>query len=187
MRLPTKRVWSFGPCSPSPGTSTLPPGMSQGCSVPKRSSATSTLGAVAVSLVQPPAYADWKAVSRPGPVLAMPRPGSDGSNVPAILSPTTSIESDSSAIRSAMRRLVLARRLSLITPAGRCVAMIRWMPSERPRCAMSTTPSTNSGTSPASAANSSMTSTSAGGLSGSPRFSRSSRSFAFLRLKRCSR
>ena len=72
-------------------------------------------------------------------------------------------ESDSSAMRSAMRRLVLARRLSLMTPAGRCVARIRWMPSERPRWAMSTTPSTNSGTSPASAANSSTTITSAGG------------------------
>ena len=74
--------------------------------------------------------------------------------------------SDSSAIRSAMRRLVLARRLSLITPAGRCVARIRWMPSERPRWAMSTTPSTNSGTSPTRAANSSMTITSAGGRLG---------------------
>ena len=94
---------------------------------------------------------------------------------------------DSSAMRSATRRLVLARRLSLMTPAGRCVAMIRWMPSERPRWAMSTTPSTNSGTSPASAANSSMTSTSAGGVSGSCRFSSSRRSFAFLRLNRCSR
>ena len=44
-----------------------------------------------------------------------------------------------------------------MTPAGRCVAMIRWMPSERPRWATSTTPSTNSGTSPTSAANSSIT------------------------------
>ena len=113
--------------------------------------------------------------------------GCDGSNMPATGSPTTSFESATSAMRSATRRFVFARRLSLMTPAGRCVAMIRWMPSERPRCAMSTTPSTNSGTSPASAANSSMTSTSAGGVSGSCRFSSSSRSFAFLRLNRCSR
>ena len=82
--------------------------------------------------------------------------GCDGSKRAASFSPTTSSESDSSAMRSAMRRLVLARRLSRMTPAGRCVAMIRWMPSERPRWAMSTTPSTNSGTSPTSAANSSM-------------------------------
>ena len=59
--------------------------------------------------------------------------------------------------------------------------MIRWMPSERPRWAMSTTPSTNSGTSPTRAANSSMMSTRAGGASGSPRFSSSRRSFAPLR------
>ena len=89
-----------------------------------------------------------------------------GRSVPATGSSTTSFESDSSAMRSATRRFVLARRLSLMTPAGRCVAMIRWMPSERPRWAMSTTPSTNSGTSPASAANSSITSTSAGGRLG---------------------
>ena len=66
-------------------------------------------------------------------------------------------------MRSATRRLVLARRLSLITPAGRCVARIRCSPSDRPRWATSTTPSTNSGTSSTSAANSSTTMTRLGG------------------------
>ena len=113
--------------------------------------------------------------------------GSPGRSAPRSGRRRRPCESDSSAIRSATRRLVLARRLSLMTPAGRWVAMIRWMPSERPRWAMSTTPSTNSGTSPTRAANSSITSTSAGGQSGSPRFSSSSRSLAFLRLSRCSR
>ena len=97
--------------------------------------------------------------------------------------PRMSIESSSSAIRSATRRLVLARRLSLITPAGRWVARIRCRPSERPRWATSTTPSTNSGTSFARAANSSTTMTRLGGASGSPARSSSSRSFAFLRLQ----
>ncbi len=48
-----------------------------------------------LGLVARPAsgVADWKGTSRPGPVFAMPRPGSDGSNRPATGSPTTSLES----------------------------------------------------------------------------------------------
>ena len=51
-------------------------------------------------------------------------------------SPTTSIASPVSAQRSAIRRFVLARMSSLITPLGRCVASTRWTPRLRPRCAM---------------------------------------------------
>ena len=83
--------------------------------------------------------------------------------------PSTSALSASSAIRSASRRLVLARRLSLITPVGRWVASTRCRPSERPRWATLTTPSTKSGTSWTRAANSSTTITRLGGVSGSPR------------------
>ncbi len=75
--------------------------------------------------------------------------------------PRTSVLSTSSATRRAMRRFVFARRESLMTPLGRWVAMTRWRPSDRPRWATSMTPSMNSGISDASAANSSMTMTSA--------------------------
>src|SRR5699024_2671830 len=73
----------------------------------------------------------------------------------------------SPANRTATRSFVFARGLSLIAPARRLVAMIRWRPMLRAGWAMSTTPATNSGTSPASAAISSITSTSRGGHSGS--------------------
>ena len=74
-----------------------------------------------------------------------------------------------------------------MTPAGRWVARIRCRPSDRPRWATLTTPSTNSGTSWTSAANSSTTITRLGGASGSPRRSSSSRSLAFLAFRMCSR
>ena len=92
-----------------------------------------------------------------------------------------------SLTRNAIRRLVLARRLSLMTPAGRWVARIRCSPSERPRAATSMTPSTNSGTSVASAANSSTTMIKLGGASGSPDCSSAARSLACLRFKSISR
>ena len=59
----------------------------------------------------------------------------------------TSADSAASVTRSAIRRLVLARISAMTTPAGRWVARIRWMPSDRPRCAMSTSPVTKSGSS----------------------------------------
>ena len=74
----------------------------------------------------------------------------------------TSADSSELVTRSAIRRLVLARMSALTTPAGRCVARIRCTPSERPRRAMSISPSTKSGSSATMAANSSMTSTSRG-------------------------
>ena len=114
---------------------------------PKVSVSTFMSGGGGTSEVHPPAYPVWKGTSRPGPVLDTARPGRAGSKNAASWTPSTSSESSSSAIRSAMRRLVLARRLSLMTPAGRCVARMRCRPSERPRWATSTTPSTNSGTS----------------------------------------
>ena len=67
----------------------------------------------------------------------------------------TSLESSGDAMRRAMRRSVFARILGVTTPCGRCVASNRCMPSERPRWAILTMPSTNSGTSAVSAANSS--------------------------------
>ena len=73
--------------------------------------------------------------------------------------------SASSLTRSAMRTPTLARMRSLITPAGRWVARTRRSPSDRPRAAMSTTPSTNSGISLASVANSSTTMTRSAGAS----------------------
>ena len=71
--------------------------------------------------------------------------------------PITSWLSASSLSRSATRTPTLARMRSLITPAGRWVASTRRSPSERPRAAMSTMPSTNSGISLARVANSSTT------------------------------
>ncbi len=64
-----------------------------------------------------------------------------------------------------MRKFVFARKLSLMTPAGRWVASTRCKPDERPRWATLTTPSTNSGTSWTNAANSSTTMTRLGGAS----------------------
>ena len=67
----------------------------------------------------PPTYAVWNTAMRPGPVLATARPGIAGSKCAASLMPTMSDESSASATRSATLRLVFARRLPLITPAGR--------------------------------------------------------------------
>ena len=75
----------------------------------------------------------------------------------------TSVLSWSSLTRSATRRLVFARMWSSTTPLGRCVASTRWIPRLRPRWAMSTTPSTNSGTSRFKNANSSKTMSRFGG------------------------
>ena len=76
--------------------------------------------------------------------------------------PITSALSAGSVTRSAIRRLVLARMSWETTPEGRCVARMRWMPSDRPRWAMFTSPVTKSGRSRLIAANSSMTMTSRG-------------------------
>ena len=112
-----------------------------------------------------PQYAAWKATRARGPRRTQPRPfsGTGISAASALL--ITATDSLLSSMRSEMRRLVLARMLSLTAPDGRCVARIRWMPRLRPRWAMSTMPSTNSGTSLTSVANSSTTMTSDGGAS----------------------
>ena len=97
---------------------------------------------------------------------ATARPGRRRSIAAATGDPTTSSDSSSADIRRAMRRLVLARIWPVITPAGRWVARTRCRPRLRPRSATSTTPSTNSGTSLARAANSSTTMSRLGGVSG---------------------
>ncbi len=70
----------------------------------------------------------------------------------------TSELSEASVTRNAIRRFVFARISGDTTPPGRCVASRRWIPSERPRCAMLTRPVTKAGSSRASEANSSITS-----------------------------
>ena len=69
----------------------------------------------------------------------------------------TSFDSFASVTRSAIRRLVLARMSLEMTPDGRWVASTRWMPSDRPRWAMVTSPVTKSGSSALRLANSSIT------------------------------
>ena len=64
-----------------------------------------------------------------------------------------------SVTRSAIRRLVLARITGETTPEGRWVARMRCTPSDRPRIAMPTRPSTKSPNSSFRVANSSMIST----------------------------
>ena len=113
-----------------------------------------------------------------GPMRATARPGRRRSIAAATGEPTTSADSSSAAIRRATRRFVLARIWPVITPAGRCVASTRCRPRLRPRRATSTTPSTNSGISLASAANSSTTISRLGGVSGWPLRSISRRSLA---------
>ena len=71
----------------------------------------------------------------------------------------TSVLSIASVTRMAIRRLVLVLIAGETTPAGRCVAKIRWIPNERPLRARSTKPSTNSGISSTNEANSSITMT----------------------------
>ncbi len=74
----------------------------------------------------------------------------------------TSADSAGSVTRNAIRSEVLAWMSAVTTPAGRWVARMRWMPSDRPLRAMSTSPVTKSGSSATRAANSSMISTSRG-------------------------
>ncbi len=159
----TIRWMSVGPrsASASPGCSST--GRSHGMPEPNPRVSTCSSGRGGASEVQPPAYPVWNGVSRPGPDFDTARPGRAGSKYAAAVVPRTSSLSASSAIRRASRRLVLARRLSLMTPAGRCVARMRCRPSDRPRWATLTTPSTNSGTSCTRAANSSTTMTRLGG------------------------
>ena len=76
----------------------------------------------------------------------------------------TSIESAASCTRNAMRRLVLALMFAFTAPDGRCVASTRCMPRLRPRCAMPISAPRKSGSSVASVANSSITTTRRGGV-----------------------
>ena len=108
------------------------PDASTGSTTPDAETGAATVGTTGEPVL-PPAYAVWKGRSRPAPVLETARPGRSGSKKAASETPRTSVESASSATRSANRRLVFARKLSLMTPAGRCVAKIRCRPSDRPR------------------------------------------------------
>ena len=105
---------------------------------------------------RPPTRPAWKAVSAEKPVRAYARPGVLLAIRAASRASMTSVDSESSVTRSAIRRLVLARITGDTTPDGRWVARIRCTPSDRPRMAMPTRPVTNSGSSSTSDANSSM-------------------------------
>ena len=88
------------------------------------------------------------------------RPAIARGSAAALASPITSFESAGSCTRKAMRRLVLARMSSPITPFGRCVASTRCTPRLRPRCATPSKAPMNDGCCTASVANSSITTTS---------------------------
>ena len=112
----TTRPMSFSTWSPEAEAR----GIFHRVTIPKSSSSTSMGGAGGSAGVRAPGNADWNGISRPGPIFATPLPGFAGSMEAATGLPNTSVESCSSFMRSATRRFVFARRLSLITPAGRC-------------------------------------------------------------------
>ena len=121
------------------------------------------------SCARPPTRAVWKSTSGWAP---QPRVGPAGGAFGigrAAGESMTSSESAASVTRSAIRRLVLAL-ISARHDAGRALRGQDQVDAERaPRRAMSTSPSTKSGSSAASAANSSMTITSRGiGASAGP-------------------
>ncbi len=110
----------------------------------------------------PELCAAWNTTVSPAPRRSIARPGLPREKPAASAAPTMSTASARSCSRKAMRRLVFARISSLTTPAGRCVASTRWMPRLRPRWATPTSDVRNPGSSVASAANSSITTTSLG-------------------------
>ncbi len=118
-----------------------------------------------------PTKAVWNGSTERCPIRARARPGVSLEMDTASLTSRTSWLSRASVTRSEIRRLVLARMSAVTTPAGRWVASSRCRPSERPRWAMPTSPGTNSGTSRARVANSSMMSSSlgSGAIAGSRR------------------
>lgn len=109
---------------------------------------------------RPPIRPVWNGSSAAWPSLAWARPGVRGESCPESGASMMSRLSPVSVVRSAIRRLVLARMSAVTAPEGRWVARIRWMPRERPRWAMLTSPETKSGSSRTIDANSSMTRTS---------------------------
>ena len=117
----------------------------------------------------PAVLAVWNTTSSSGPSRSIARPGAPTGNRAGESSPTTSFASPRSCKRSAMRRLVFARMSSVTTPAGRCVASSRWMPRLRPRWAIATSAPRKSGSSLASDANSSITTTRRGSGSSTTR------------------
>ena len=108
----------------------------------------------------PPTWAAWKGTGAAPPAETSARPGQVGGIRAASVVPTTSWDSVSSRILSAMRRLTLALMSAVTTPAGRWVARTTCTPSDLPRAAKRTMPSTNPGSSSARARNSSITTTS---------------------------
>ena len=106
---------------------------------------------------RPPTRPAWNGTSEECPRRTYARPGVDLAMCPASGASITSALSAVSVTRSAIRRFVLARISGDTTPDGRWVASSRWMPSDRPRCAMLTRPVTKSGRSLTIDANSSMT------------------------------
>ena len=105
----------------------------------------------------------WTVRSGPGPQRSTARPGRSGPIAAASGASTTSEESAGSATRRHMRMATLARSWASTTPAGRCVASTRWMPSDRPCAASRMSRGTTSGRSSVSARSSSTTTTSRGG------------------------
>lgn len=142
-------------CCPSgvPGRATARPRRCQWSAAPqiRASSAACRSSRARVSAdgsatgLRVPAYAVWKGTTVPWPSRARARPGVAGEMLTASLVSMTSMLSEESVTRRAMRRLVLARMSELTTPAGRWVARIRWMPRERPRWAMPTRPGRSRG------------------------------------------
>ena len=125
----------------------------------------------------PPTYALWNSTSSRCS-WRIARPGRSRGMWAASRRPMTSWLSASSFTRRATRTPTLARIRSLMTPAGRCVASTSRRPSDRPRAAMSTIPSTNAGISLASVANSSTTMSRSPGAASGERWRSSVRSRA---------
>ena len=112
--------------------------------------------------VTPETSAVWTGISSEGPRRTWARPGWLRGILAAAGESITSVESWGVCTRRQTRRLVLARMFSLTAPDGRCVASSMWTPRLRPRWAMPTSEGTKSGSSAASVANSSMTTSSRG-------------------------
>ena len=79
----------------------------------------------------------WGAASPARRTKAVPRPAAPPGSRAASSVPSSARLSAGSVTRRLIRSGQFASRLSRITPAARCVPRMRWMPSARPRAAMS--------------------------------------------------